>query len=71
MPTDEVNDESDWWGVMFVECFAAYNKDLEQGISQRVSGTDFKRILISTVQVDDEDPHDFLSTHPSDLLGSS
>ena len=29
----------------------AYNKDLEKEISSRVRGTDFKRMLISAVQV--------------------
>lgn len=72
MPTNEVTDEymTDRESCCF-ESLIAYSKDLEQGISNRVVGKDFKRILISTVQVRKDYFHDLLSTYESDVVGSS
>ncbi len=38
----------------------AFNKDLEKEISNRVRGTDFKRMLISAVQVERLDYYKFI-----------
>ena len=50
--TDEVSrQECITFNNVYMDCVLAYNKDLEHGLNHRILSKDFKRILISMIQV--------------------